>query len=486
MNIYNYFNSFIKAEIKELQLKDKLPLDSIIDGISVDPPRQINHGDLACNAAMVLAKKVKLDPISIAKLISKRIITHSDVEKVDIAGPGFLNITLKKNVWHDQLRNVLKAGEKFGDSEIGKGKSINVEYVSANPTGPLHVGHARGAVFGDVLSSLLEKTGYEATREYYINDAGAQIDILARSLYRRYCEKLGQESYEKPEGFYPGEYLIDLADKLVIKDKKHWLDKPESEWLPELSRYTVDEMMKLIRKDLSDLGIEQSTFISEKSIVERGMVDTVLNMLDEKGLIYTGVLEPPKGMKPESWEERPQKLFRSTSFGDDIDRPLKKSDDSWTYFASDLAYHLDKYKRGFTNLINVWGADHGGYIKRVQAGINALTEGNVNLDIKLCQLVRLLENGEAAKMSKRAGTYVTISELVDYVGRDVVRFIMLTRKNDAQLDFDIIKAQEQSRDNPVFYVQYAHARSYSVERMAKDAFNAQSFDYKNLHGSFAF
>ena len=375
---------------------------------------------------------------------------------------------------------MLAAGDAYGDSGIGAGEPVNVEYVSANPTGPLHVGHARGAVFGDVLASLLDKAGYAVTREYYINDAGAQVDALARSLHWRYCEALGKDKGEMPDGFYPGDYLVPVGAALAARDGERWRDADEESWLPELRRFAVDAMMGQIRDDLAALGIEQAVFTSERALVAAGSVDAVIDILDEKGLIYRGTLDPPKGKKPDDWEERPQTLFRASDFGDDTDRPLKKSDGSWTYFASDLAYHLDKYQRGFRSLINVWGADHGGYVKRVAAGVDALTGGEAVLDVKLCQLVRLLEAGEPAKMSKRAGTFVTLRELVDAVGRDVVRFIMLTRKNDAQLDFDLVKVREQSRDNPVFYVQYAHARSHSVARMAQEAFPDTDFTAASL------
>jgi arginyl-tRNA synthetase len=360
---------------------------------------------------------------------------------------------------------------------------VNVEYVSANPTGPLHVGHARGAVFGDVLASLLDKAGYAVTREYYINDAGAQVDALARSVHWRYREALGDAMGEMPEGLYPGDYLVPVGKDLAERVGDKWRDGAEEAWLEEFRQLGVDAMMVQIRDDLAVLGIEQSVFTSERALVEAGMVDAVIETLESKDLIYVGVLEPPKGKTPDDWEERPQTLFRASDFGDDSDRPLKKSDGSWTYFASDLAYHLDKYRRGFKTLINVWGADHGGYVKRVAAGVKALTGGDAELDVKLCQLVRLLEDGEVAKMSKRAGTFVTLRDLVDSVGRDVVRFIMLTRKNDAQLDFDLVKVREQSRDNPVFYVQYAHARSYSVARMAKEAFPDADFTIEALQGA---
>lgn len=475
MNVFSDFSDVVKAEIKALQDAGSLPADLDVSRIAVDPPRDASHGDLASNAAMVLAKPAGMKPRDIAQLLADRLESHPQIAAIEIAGPGFLNLRLNDDFWRDHLRDVLAAGESYGDSTQGGNVSINVEYVSANPTGPLHVGHARGAVFGDVLASLLDKAGYDVTREYYINDAGAQVDALARSLHWRYRESLGEEQGDMPEGLYPGDYLVAVASSLVARDGDKWRDAAEADWLHTFRQFAVDGMMDQIRDDLASLGIEQSVFTSERSLVEGGMVDAVVETLESKGLIHVGVLEPPKGKLPDDWEERPQTLFRASDFGDDSDRPLKKSDGSWTYFASDLAYHLDKYRRDFKTLINVWGADHGGYVKRVAAGVEALTGGDATLDVKLCQLVRLLEDGEPAKMSKRAGNFVTLAELVNAVGRDVVRFIMLTRKNDAQLDFDLVKVREQSRDNPVFYVQYAHARSHSVARMAKEAFPDTEF-----------
>ena len=483
MNVFSQFSDVIQAEIKALQDAGSLPAGLDTSRVTVEPPRDAAHGDLTSNAAMVLAKAAGKKPRDLAEMLAARVQAQPHVAAAEIAGPGFLNLRLDDDFWRDHLRDVLAAGARYGDSEIGAGEPVNVEYVSANPTGPLHVGHARGAVFGDVLASLLDKAGYAVTREYYINDAGAQVDALARSVHWRYGEALGEAKGEMPEELYPGDYLVAVGNALAERDGDRWRDLPENEWLSEFRLYAVDAMMAQIRGDLAALGIEQAVFKSERDLVEAGMVDAVVDTLEEKGLIYVGVLEPPKGKKPDDWEERPQTLFRAGDLGDDSDRPLKKSDGTWTYFASDLAYHLDKYRRGFTTLINVWGADHGGYVKRVAAGVEALTGGEATLDVKLCQLVRLLEAGEPAKMSKRAGTFVALRELVDAVGRDVVRFIMLTRKNDAQLDFDLVKVREQSRDNPVFYVQYAHARSYSVARMAQEAFPDGDFSVESLRSA---
>ena len=363
-----------------------------------------------------------------------------------------------------------KLGKNFGDSAMGAGARVNVEYVSANPTGPMHVGHGRGAVVGDALSSLLAKAGFAVAREYYVNDAGAQIDILARSLHLRYREALGEPIGAIPDGLYPGEYLIETSQKLVERDGRKWLARSEGEWLAPLRDFAIAEMMALIGGDLALLGVRHDRFVSERALVTAGAIGECLAALDGRGLIYTGVLEPPKGKLPEDWEPRRQTLFRATEFGDDVDRPLKKSDGSWTYFAADIAYHRDKFRRGFANLIDVWGADHGGYVKRMQAAVKAVTGGEAALDVKLCQLVNLYDKGVPVRMSKRAGTFVTLREVIDEVGRDVFRFIMLTRKNDQALDFDFAKVTEQSRDNPVFYVQYAHARAASVMRHAAEAF----------------
>ncbi len=389
---------------------------------------------------------------------------------VTSARPGFLNIRLPPEVWHAQLRAVLRAGTSFGDSALGGGERVNVEYVSANPTGPMHVGHGRGAVVGDALASLLAKAGFAVHREYYINDAGAQVDILARSLHLRYREALGEDIGAIPEGLYPGEYLIETGRALAERDGEKWLGGTESKWLGPVRDFAIEQMIVLIRGDLALLGVRHDLFVSERRLVEAGAIDECLAALDQRGLIYTGVLEPPKGKTPDDWEPRPQTLFRATRFGDDVDRPLKKSDGSWTYFAADIAYHRDKFRRGFSDMIDVWGADHGGYVKRMQAAVRAVTGDAAALDVKLCQLVNLFDKGAPVRMSKRAGTFVTLREVVDEVGKDAFRFMMLTRRNDQALDFDFAKVTEQSKDNPVFYVQYAHARAASVMRHAAEAF----------------
>ena len=470
MNIFSMFRQFVIEALEQMAQAGELPGGLDCSRVVVEPPRDTSHGDLTTNAAMVLAKPAGKNPREIAGGLAKRLLSIEDVEAAEIAGPGFVNMRLAPGFWHRRLEDVLGQGAAYGGSDLGAGEKVNVEYVSTNPTGPLHVGHGRGAVIGDVLASLLEKVGYAVTREYYINDAGAQVDALARSVHLRYRQALGESIGEIPEGLYPGDYLIPAGKALAERDGDKWLGKPEEDWLAAIRDFAVGLMMDLIREDLLSVGIDQEVFTSERALAEAGKVDTALKQLEDRGLIYTGVLEPPKGRKAEDWEPRPQTLFRATQFGDDVDRPLKKSDGSWTYFATDIAYHLDKFERGFANMIDVWGADHGGYVKRMKAAVKAITDDKGELDVKLCQLVNLSDRGKPVRMSKRAGTFVSLRDVVDRVGKDVFRFIMLTRKNDAQLDFDFAKVAEQSKDNPVFYVQYAHARSCSVFRNAGEVF----------------
>ncbi|MCP4393771.1 MAG: arginine--tRNA ligase [Alphaproteobacteria bacterium] len=479
MNFFEIIKNEIAASLANLCNEGKLPQDINASKIAVEPPRDTSHGDVATNAAMVLAKQAGMPSRDIATLISEKLQSNDAFEKVEIAGPGFINIRLSNDFWHNRLKEILTKESDFGSSDIGKGTKVNVEYVSANPTGPMHVGHGRGAVFGDVLSSLLAKAGFDVSKEFYINDAGSQIDVLAQSTYIRYLQALG-ENTEIPEGCYPGDYLIPVGKAIADADGDKWKNANETEWLVYFREYSVNAMMDLIKEDLAALGIKHDVFSSEKDLVDNGMVGLSLENLKERGLIYEGVLEPPKGKKPDDWEPRPQTLFKATDFGDDIDRPLKKSDGSWTYFASDIAYHHDKFERGFGEMIDIWGADHGGYVKRMKSAVKAITEEKGNLDVKLCQMVNLLENGKPFKMSKRAGTFVTLRDVIDAVGKDVMRFIMLTRKNDAQLDFDLKKVKEQSKDNPVFYVQYAHARIHSVLRHAAEMFNGENITPKTL------
>ena len=466
MNLFKYFRDEIVAAIARLVAAGSLPAGLDSTKVTAEPPREAEHGDVATNAAMVLAKPAGMKPRELAELLAADLRNHPAVAAVEVAGPGFINLRLVDSFWFDRLADVLAAGPAWGDSQTGQGVRVNVEFVSANPTGPMHVGHARGAVVGDALASLLAKAGFDVAREYYINDAGAQVDVLARSVHLRYRQALGEDIGEIPEGLYPGDYLVPVGEELAAKDGAKWQAVPEAEWLPAFRAVAVDRMMVMIREDLAALGVKHDVFTSERQLVADGKVDAGLAFLEGRGLIYEGVLEPPKGKLPDDWEPRPQTLFKATEFGDDVDRPLKKSDGAWTYFASDIAYHFDKFHRGFPVMIDVWGADHGGYVKRMQAAVKAVTEGAGALDVKLCQMVNLLKGGQPYKMSKRAGTFVTLRDLVEQVGKDVVRFIMLTRKNDAQLDFDLEKVVEQTRDNPVFYVQYAHARASSVLRHA--------------------
>ena len=468
MNLFADIRTLVLAQLDAMVADSQLPGGLAYDNVTVEPPRDAAHGDMATNAAMVLAKPAGLKPRDIAEALAARLVADDRIDTAEVAGPGFLNLRLAPVVWQGVVGAVLASGERFGRSDMGAGQRINVEYVSANPTGPLHVGHTRGAVFGDALASLLDFAGYAVTREYYINDGGAQVDVLARSVYLRYLEALGQTvAFE--EGTYPGDYLIPVGEALAKDKGDAWVDQPEEVWLEELRLYATEAMMDLIRADLAALGVKMDEFFSERSLYGTGRIEAAIDALRDKGLIYRGVLEPPKGKTPEDWEPREQTLFKSTEHGDDVDRPIMKSDGAWTYFAPDIAYHYDKISRDFDALIDVFGADHGGYVKRMKAAVSTLSDGKVPLDIKLTQLVRLFKNGEPFKMSKRAGNFVTLRDVVNEVGPDVTRFVMLTRKNDAPLDFDFDKVLEQSRENPVFYVQYAHARVMSVMRKAAEA-----------------
>ncbi len=473
MNVFAHVEERIKSALAALQARGELPADLAIGGIDVEPTRDPAHGDVASNVAMVLAKAARAKPREIADKLAAELRSEATFIKVAVAGPGFLNVTLAPSMWQGVVTSILKEGDAYGRSTLGRGEPINVEYVSANPTGPMHVGHCRGAVFGDALANLLAFAGYDVTREYYINDAGAQVDVLARSAYLRYREALGEDIGEIPEGLYPGDYLKPVGQGLAMAFGRSLLGKPEAEWLPDVRQVAIGDMLVQIREDLAALNIRHDVFFSERSLTNgnRDEVAVTIDELRAKGLVYEGRLEKPKGHDVDEWEDREQTLFKATEFGDDVDRALLKSDGSYTYFASDMAYHHNKLARGFKHLINVFGADHSGYIKRMKAAVAALSDGKADLDIKVCQLVRLLRAGEPVKMSKRAGTFVTLREVVDEVGRDPVRFMMLYRKNDATLDFDLAKVIEQSKDNAVFYVQYAHARAQSVFRNVRETFS---------------
>ena len=467
MNLFSDIHTRVIEALDVLVRTGDLPEGLDFANVTVEPPRDPLHGDMATNAAMVLAKPSGQKPRDIALKLAEQLMSDGRIIAADVAGPGFLNLRLANDVWQGLIGQVLNMGQQYGTSSMGIGKKVNVEFVSANPTGPLHVGHTRGAVFGDALAGLLAFAGYDVTREYYINDGGAQVDVLARSVYLRYLEAHGQQvAFE--DGTYPGDYLIPVGEALKMKVGDAYVGKGEQFWLSEIREFATDQMMMLIREDLASLGITMDKFFSEKSLFGTGVIEKTIEGLRQDGLIYEGVLEPPKGKTPEDWEPREQTLFKSTEHGDDVDRPVMKSDGSWTYFAPDIAYHGDKVNRGFDQLIDILGADHGGYVKRMKAAVSALSGGNVPLDIKLMQLVKLFKNGEPFKMSKRAGNFVTLRDLVEQVGADVTRFVMLTRKNDAPLDFDFDKVLEQSRENPVYYVQYAHARGCSVMRRAAD------------------
>ncbi|AZL60921.1 arginine--tRNA ligase [Tabrizicola piscis] len=468
MNLFADIRALVVAELQALMAAGVLPAGLDLAAVAVEPPRDAGHGDMATNAAMVLAKPAGMPPRAIADALAVKLMEDPRIAGADVAGPGFLNLRLEPAAWHGLVRAVLEQGTAYGRSTLGAGRKVNVEFVSANPTGPMHVGHVRGAVVGDALARLLAYAGWDVTREYYINDGGAQVDVLARSAYERYREANGLEP-EIREGLYPGDYLIPVGEALKAKYGDSLLDKGEQYWLTDVRDFATEMMMAMIREDLAALGVQMDVYSSEKALYGTGQIEAAIKALRDMDLIYEGVLEPPKGKEPDDWEPRVQTLFRSTAHGDDVDRPVQKSDGSWTYFAPDIAYHYNKVQRGFDELIDIFGADHGGYVKRMKAAVAALSNGRVPLDIKLIQLVKLWKNGEPFKMSKRAGTFVTLRDVVDEVGADVTRFMMLTRKNDVALDFDFDKVMEQSKDNPVFYVQYANARVNSILRKAREA-----------------
>ena len=479
MNVFAQVEGRIIAALEQLKLEGKLPANLSLDGVEVSAPRDPSHGDLATNAALVLTKRAGLKPRDIATLLQDKLATAPDVAKIDIAGPGFLNLTFAPGFWHDLVKTVIAQGDRYGRSSAGKDQKINVEYVSANPTGPMHVGHCRGAVFGDTLANVLAFAGYDVTREYYINDAGGQVDNLARSAFLRYREALGEDIGEIPTGLYPGEYLKPVGQALAKAHGHALLAMPEKEWLPLVKSTVMSAMMDEIRADLAQLGIKHDVFFSEASLTggKDEIADTIAD-LRAKGFIYEGSLPPPKGEPNDDWEDRTQTLFKATAFGDDIDRALQKADGSYTYLAGDIAYHRNKLNRGYDALVNVWGSDHKGYVKRMQAAVTALSDGKKSLDIKISEMVNLLNKGEPVKMSKRAGNIITVRDVVDAVGPDAVRFMMVYRAPETVFDFDYAKVTEQSKENPVFYVQYAHARIASVLRNAAETFPALTHDSK--------
>ena len=468
MNLFADIRSLIVASLDALVAAGELPAGLAYDNIAVEPPRDPAHGDMATNAAMALAKAAKTPPRELAAKLAPKLAEDPRIESADIAGPGFINLRLAPTVWLGAFSGALEAGARFGAATQGAGKKVNVEFVSANPTGPLHVGHTRGAVFGDALAGLLDFAGWDVTREYYINDGGSQVDTLARSAHLRYQEAHGRK-IEIVEGLYPGDYLVPIGEAMKTEFGDSMLDAPEDEWLPQVREFATERMMDLVRGDLKALGVEMDVFFSEKSLYGSGRIEEAIEQLKGRDLVYWGTLPPPKGKVPDDWKPREQWLFKSTAYGDDEDRPVQKADGAWAYFAPDIAYHYDKVQRGFDHLIDVFGADHGGYVKRMKAAVAALSEEKTPLEIKLTSMVKLFKDGAEFKMSKRSGSFVTLRDLIDEVGSDVVRFTMLSRKNDMPFDFDFNKALEQSKDNPVFYVQYAHARICSVKRGAGDA-----------------
>jgi arginyl-tRNA synthetase len=481
MNFFSEFRLKLVHIIQTLQDEQKLPRDLDLTRFVVEPPKDPQHGEIATNIALVLAKAAQMSPRQFAELISQAIHQIDEVTHVSIAGPGFINLKLSPSYWHQQLKNILAQNIHYGDANIGQSEKINVEYVSANPTGPMHAGHARNAVLGDAISSLLQKIGYDVTREYYINDAGSQTITLARSTYLRYLQALGHDIDESRfDGLYPGDYLINVGRKLAQEYGTIWVDKDEHIWLDPIRHYAVQSMMAMIKEDLERIGIHMDVYASEEELIKQGIVDHALDLLEKRGDLYIGVLDRPKGHDIEDWEAKPQTLFRSTAYGDDVDRPLKKSDGSWTYFASDIAYHYDKYRRGFKRLIDVLSADHVGYFKRIQAACKAVSNNEAEVEVKCYQLVNFLENGIPVKMSKRSGSFISLKDVVDRVGKDVTRFIMLTRRHDVVIDFDFQKVVEQTKDNPVFYVQYAHARCQSVLRHGSAISQGQDLNQVDL------
>jgi arginyl-tRNA synthetase len=470
MTIFKSIQTIVSDSVDQAVKSGALSLNGPMPAVTVEPPRDPSHGDLATNVAMLLTKLAGKPPRAIAEILKPKLEAHADITGVDIAGPGFINLRLRPEIWQHELAEILKAGIHYGDSTVGHKQKVNIEYVSANPTGPMHAGHVRGAVIGDTLAHLLAKAGYDVTREYYFNDAGTQVDVLARTAYLRYAEALGETIGEIPEGLYPGEYLKDVGATLAKRDGKKYLGKPEAEWLEPIRTFAVDYMMAMIREDLDLIGIHHDVFTNERELITNGTLEKAFKILEDKGLIYIGTLPPPKGKVMEDWEPAPLTLFRSSNFGDSTDRPLKKRDGTWAYIMPDIAYHYNKIRRGFTLMINMLGTDHGGYLERMRPVIAAFSDGKAELDVVFNNIVKIFLNGEAVKLSKRSGNLITLREMVEQVGAGAVRFFMLTRDPKSPLDFDFAKVVEQTRDNPVFYVQYAHARCCSILRHAAEIF----------------
>ena len=476
----NFFEYIKKDLIDKLVTCDEFK-NADFSRVSVEPPRESSHGDIATNIAMVVAGKLKKSPRELAVVIAEKAKENPYVESVSIAGPGFINLKMSNDFWYRQVQAILAAGADYGCSEIGAKEKVNVEFVSVNPTGPMHVGHARGAVYGDALANLLRKSGYDVAKEYYINDAGAQVYKLARSAYLRYKEALGLDIGEIGDGYYPGEYLKDVGRKIAAQDGNKWLEKDESVWLEYFREIAVKAMMELIKADLHELGVVFDVFASEREIALSGEVEKAVQVLRDQNLVYEGFLEKPKSKKvADDWEPTKMTIFRSTEFGDDSDRPLMREDGSYTYFTPDIAYHLNKFERGFTKMIDVWGADHAGYVKRMKTAVQAVTKGKGELDVKLCQIMNFMDNGKPVKLSKRSGTFITLKDVLEEVGKDTTRFFIMSHKNDTHMDFDFAKVKEQSKENPIFYVQYAHARCASVIRLAKEMFGDISADSTDL------
>ncbi len=481
MNIFQTYHDKVTAILNAMVKEGALPDGLDMSRVKVEPPKEASHGDMSTNAAMVLSKAAGKNPRQLGEALVEKLKSLPEVKEASVAGPGFVNFRLADSEWQGMLKAILKSGIAFGDSKMGKGEKVNIEYVSANPTGPMHAGHVRGAVIGDTLSSLLKKAGFDVTKEYYFNDAGSQVDVLARTTHLRYREFLGENIGDIPEGFYPGEYLKEVAEALANRDGRKWYGKEESEWIAPVREFSVQFMMAMIRRDLDLIGIHHDVFSNEREIIENGTLDKVFKTLKDMDLIYQGTLPPPKGKEMDDWEPVELTLFRSSKFGDASDRPLKKRDGTWAYIMPDIAYHYDKIKRGYKWMINVLGKDHGNYLDKMRPAVSALSDNKAKVDVMFCGMVKVLKNGEPVKLSKRSGNIITLREMVEEVGSGAVRFFMMTRTPDSEMEFDFTKVVEQSKDNPVFYVQYAHARCCSVIRNASEMFKQETFAFADAN-----